>query len=199
MHECAWLVSRVLLFATPQTVAHHGIFPLRKHSVSSVAQSCPTLCDPIDCNMPGLPVPHQLPEFTQTHVHWIGDAIQSSHPLSSPSPPALNLSQHQGLFKWVSSSHQVAKVLEFQLQHQLVANLNSSHCSFSFVHFSFFFFTCFHAELNITFDCRYFHIKLQWNRCSCWSHSTILQKHSSNTLHVFLLLFFKIFSSFTEI
>ena len=67
---------------------------------------------------PGFPVHHQLPEFTQTHVHWVGDAIQPSNPLSSPSPPALNLSQHQGLFKWVSSLHQVAKVLEFQLQHQ---------------------------------------------------------------------------------
>ena len=69
-------------------------------------------------SMPGLPVHHQLLEFTQTHVHWVSDAIQPSHPLSSPSPPALNLSQHQGLFKWVSSLHQVAKVLEFQLQHQ---------------------------------------------------------------------------------
>ena len=67
---------------------------------------------------PGLPVHHQLLEFTQTHVYWVGDAIQPSHPLSSPSPPALNLSQQQGLFKWVSSSHQVAKILEFQLQHQ---------------------------------------------------------------------------------
>ena len=76
------------------------------------------LCDPMDCSTPGLPVHHQLPEFTQTHVHWVSDAIQPSHPLSSPSPPALNLSQHQGLFQWVSSSHQVAKVLEFQLQHQ---------------------------------------------------------------------------------
>ena len=64
---------------------------------------------------PGLPVHHQLLELTQTHVHWVGDAIQPSHPLSSPSPPAFNLSQHQGLFKWVSSSHEVAKVLEFQL------------------------------------------------------------------------------------
>ena len=64
------------------------------------------------------PVHHQLPEFTQTHVHWVGDAVQLSHPLSAPSPPAFNLSQRQGLFKWVSSSHQVAKVLEFQLQHQ---------------------------------------------------------------------------------
>ena len=88
------------------------------HSVqfSSVAQSYPTLCDPVNCSTPGLPVHHQLPESTQTHVHWVGDAIQPSHSLSSPSPPALNLSQHQGLFKWVSSSHQEAKVLEFQLQ-----------------------------------------------------------------------------------
>ena len=84
---------------------------------SSVAQSYPTLCDPMNCNTPCLPVHHQLPESTQTHVHWVGDAIQPSHPLLSPSPPALNLSLHQGLFKWVSSSHQVAKVLEFQLQH----------------------------------------------------------------------------------
>ena len=86
--------------------------------LSSVAQLCPTLCDPMDCSRPGLPVHHQLLEFTQTHVHWVCDAIQPSYPLSSPSPPAFNLSQHQGLFKWVSSSHQVAKVLEFQLQHQ---------------------------------------------------------------------------------
>ena len=85
---------------------------------SSVTQSCPTLCDPMNCSMPGLPIHHQLPESTQTHVHRVGDAIQPSHPLSSPSPPALNLSQHQGLFQWVSSLHQGAKVLEFQLQHQ---------------------------------------------------------------------------------
>ena len=85
---------------------------------SSVTQSCLTLCDPMNRSTPGLPVHHQLPESTQTHVHWVGDAIQPSHPLSSPSLPAFNLSQHQGLFQWVSSSHQVAKVLEFQLQHQ---------------------------------------------------------------------------------
>ena len=83
---------------------------------SSVAQSCPTFCDPMDYNMPGIHVHHQLPEPAQTHVHWVSDAIQPSHPLSSPSPPAFNLSQHQGLFQWVSSLHQVAKVLE--LQHQ---------------------------------------------------------------------------------
>ena len=76
------------------------------------------LCDPMNCSTPDLPVHHQLPESTQTHVHWVGDAIQPSHPLSSPSSPALNLSQHQGLFQWVSYSHQVAKLLEFQLQHQ---------------------------------------------------------------------------------
>ena len=84
---------------------------------SSVAQSCLTLCDPMNHNMPGLPVHHQLPESTQTHVHCVSDAIQPSHPLSSPSLSALNLSQQQGLFKWVSSSHKVASILKFQLQH----------------------------------------------------------------------------------
>ena len=87
---------------------------------SSVTQSCLTLCNPMDCSTPSFPVHHQLPEFTQTHVHWVGDAIQPSHPLLFPSPPAFNLSQHQGLFKRVSSSHHVAKVLEFQLQQQSV-------------------------------------------------------------------------------
>ena len=76
------------------------------------------LCDPMDCSRPCFPVHHQLPELAQTHVHRVGDAIQPSHPLSSPSPPTFNLSQHQGLYQWVSSLHQVAKVLEFQLQHQ---------------------------------------------------------------------------------
>ena len=82
---------------------------------SSVAQSCPTPCDPMNRSTPGLPVHHQLPEFIQTHVHGVRDAIQPSHPLSSPSPPAPNASQHQSLFQWVNSSHEVAKVLEFQL------------------------------------------------------------------------------------
>ena len=72
---------------------------------------------PMDCRTPCLPVYHQFPEFIRTHVHWVCDAIQTSHPLSSPCPPTFNLSQHQGLFKWVSSSHQVVKVLAFQLQH----------------------------------------------------------------------------------
>ena len=80
---------------------------------SSVAQSCPTLCDPMNRSTLGLPVQHQPLEFTKTHVHRVGDAIQPSHPLSSPSPPAPNPSQHQGLFQWVNSSHEVAKVLEF--------------------------------------------------------------------------------------
>ena len=83
---------------------------------SSVTWSCPILWDPMDCSTPGFPVHHQLPKHTQTHVHWVGDGIQPSHPLSSPSPPALNLSQNQGLLKWVNSSPQVAKVLEFQHQ-----------------------------------------------------------------------------------
>ena len=91
--------------------------PLNMCSVqfSPVAQSCLTLCDPMNHSTPGLPVHHQLPEFTQTRVHQISDAIQPSHPLSSPSPPAANPSQHQSLFQWVNSSHEVAKVLEFQL------------------------------------------------------------------------------------
>ena len=127
-------LSRVRLFATPWTVAHQappsmgfsrqeywsGLpfpSPIMEYSVqfSLVAQSCPTLWDPMNRSSPGLPVHHHLPEFTQTHVHWVSDAIQPSHPLSSPSPPAPNPSQHQSLFQWVNSLHEVAKVLEFQL------------------------------------------------------------------------------------
>ena len=85
---------------------------------SSVAQLCLTLCDPMNCSTPDLPVHHQFPEFTQTHAHWVGNAIQPSHPLSSPSPPVPNPSQHQGLFQWVNFLSEVAKVLDFQLQHQ---------------------------------------------------------------------------------
>ena len=87
-------------------------------SVRSVSKSCPTLGDPMDCSTPGYPVLHCLPELAQTHVHRVSDAIQPSHPPLPPSPPALDLSQHQGLFQWVSSSHQVARVLELHLQHQ---------------------------------------------------------------------------------
>ena len=88
---------------------------------SSVAKSYPTLCDPTNCTTSGLPVHHQLLEFTQTQVHWVSDAIQPSHPLFSPSSPAFNLSQHQGLFQWVSSSHQVAKYWSFSI------NISSSN------------------------------------------------------------------------
>ena len=95
-----------------------AVIPSLKFPISSVAQSCPTLCDPMDCSTLGFPVHHQLLELTQTHVHGVRNAIQPSHPLSPPSPSAFDLSQHQGLFQWVSSLHQVAKVLEFQLQHQ---------------------------------------------------------------------------------
>ena len=93
----------------------HIVYP---NQFSLVTQPYPTLCNSMNRSTPGFPVHHQLPESTQTHVHWVGDAIQPSHPLLSPSPPALNLSQHQGLFKWVSSPHHVAKVLECQLQYQ---------------------------------------------------------------------------------
>ena len=86
--------------------------------IRSVAQSCPTLCDPMNRSTPGLPIHHQFLELTETHVHRVGDAIQPSHPLSSPSPLAPNPSQHQSLFQRVNSLHEVAKVLEFQLQHQ---------------------------------------------------------------------------------
>ena len=96
----------------------NSVVLLYHHQFSSISQSCPTCCDPMHCSTPGLPVQHQLPEFTQAHVHGVDDAIQPPHPLSSLSPPTFNLSQHQGLFKWVISSHQVAKLLEFQLQHQ---------------------------------------------------------------------------------
>ena len=110
--HCRWILYQL---AEPQEKPKNtGVGSVQS---SSVAQSCPTLCDHMDCSTPGLPVHHQLPESTQTQVHWVSDVIQPSHPLSSPSP-AFNLSQDQGLFQWVSSLHQVAKVLEFQLQHQ---------------------------------------------------------------------------------
>ena len=89
---------------------------------SSVFQLCPTLCDPMDYRMSGFPVHHQLSELAQTHVHWIGDAIQPSHLLLSPSPPAFNLSQHQGLFKWVSFRIRWPKYWSFSF------SINSSNC-----------------------------------------------------------------------
>ena len=124
--QLLWQASSVVLFLKEsfleaETRAHSSDHLTKLFSsvqFSSVSQLCPTLCDPMSHSTAGLPVHHQLPESTRTHVHWGGNAIQPSHPLLSPSPPALNPSQHQGLFKWVSSLHQVAKVLEFQLQHQ---------------------------------------------------------------------------------
>ena len=109
-HHSASTNFLIILLPTPIPT-----LPMVSVQFSSVAQSCPTLCDPMNRSMPGLPVHHQLPEFTQTHVHQVSDAIQPSHPLSSPSPPAPNPSQHQGLFQWVNSLHEVAKVLEFHL------------------------------------------------------------------------------------
>ena len=96
----------------------NAIIDISSIQFSSVAQPCLTLGDPMDCSTPGFSLHHQLLEGAQTHVHWVGDAIQPFHSRSSPSPPAFNLSQDQGLFLWVSSLHQVAKVLELQLQHQ---------------------------------------------------------------------------------
>ena len=99
----------------PPTVPSFSSAQFSSVQFSSVTQPCLTLCDPMKCSMPGLPVHHQLPEFTQTHVHRVRDAIQPSHALSSPSPPAPNPSLHQSLFQWANSSHEVAKVLEFPL------------------------------------------------------------------------------------
>ena len=115
----AVIVCEVAKSQTRLSDSHLHSLPLQVSvQFSSVAQSRPTLCDLMNRITPGLPVHHQLLEFTQTHVHQVSDAIQLSHPLSSPSPPAFNLSQHQGLFQGVSSLHQVVKVLEFQLHHQ---------------------------------------------------------------------------------
>ena len=113
---CETLLSPLIIYPSEKHFQQHIFSVYQTSSVSSVAQSCLTLCDPMDRSMPGFPVHHQLLELAQTHAHLVGDAIQPSHPLSSPSPPAFNLSQHQDLFQSVSSLHQVAKVLE--LQHQ---------------------------------------------------------------------------------
>ena len=108
-----WIIKTIgSLFVYPTYAVIYAVCA----QFSSVAQLCLTLCDLMDCSMQSLPVHHQLPDFTQTHVHWVGDALQPSHPLSSSSPPAFNLSHHEGIFKWVSSSHQMAKVLKFHLQ-----------------------------------------------------------------------------------
>ena len=115
-----WFNSRSMICIITLLTASHKLHPDQWHISGQSVQSLSRvwLCDPMDCSTPAFPVHHQFLEFTQPHVHRVGDAIQPSHPLSSPSPPTFNLSQHQGLFWWVSSSHEVAKVLEFQLQHQ---------------------------------------------------------------------------------
>ena len=119
-----WEGNVVYLWIAKESMPKEGIqfrvFIRGWVQLSSVAQLCPTPWTQgvATCSTPGFPVHHQLPELTQTHVHWAGDAIQPSHPLSSPSPPDFNVSQLQGLFQWVSSLHQVTKILEFQLQHQ---------------------------------------------------------------------------------
>ena len=124
MYDIVMVVLNILIFflktwsSSLQRFSFTVFRDLKQVQFSSVTQSCLTLWDPINRSTPGLPVHHQLPESTQTHVHWVGDAIQPTHPPSSPSPPALNLSQHQGRFKWISSLHQVAKVLELQLQNK---------------------------------------------------------------------------------
>ena len=118
LHSLLWLGKVIGLGYHLEEAVWHLPQGTGGYQFSSVTQSCLTLCKPMNCSMPGFPVHHQLPEFTQTHVRWVGNAIQLSHPLSSPSPPAFNLSQYQGLFQGVSSSHQMAKVVEFQLQHQ---------------------------------------------------------------------------------
>ena len=108
-----WLTVPTLLLKSHA----EGLCGIGAPGCCSVVKSCPNLCDHINCSMPGFPVLYYLPKFAQTHVHWVSDCIQLSHPLLSPSPLALDISQHQDLFKWVSSSHQVVKVLRLQLQY----------------------------------------------------------------------------------
>ena len=123
--HCIWIIlSSSLHVLQFFVIAKSGVFSYYilatpdNNQFSSVAQSYPTLCNPMDCRMPGFPVHHPLPELAQTHVYQVDDTIQPSLPLSSPFTSAFNVCQHQGLFQWVSSSYQVARVLEFQLQHQ---------------------------------------------------------------------------------
>ena len=112
---CHPLLLLASIFPSIRVFSNELVLHISSVQFSSVTQSCPTLCDPLNRSTPDLPVHHHLPEFTQTHVHWVGDAIQPSYPLSSPFPPASNPSQNQSLFQSVNSSHEVAKVLEFQL------------------------------------------------------------------------------------
>ena len=112
MEDPVWLESMGSQIVGQDWVTNATHMPMCFY-ISSFTQSCPALCYPMDCSTSGFPVHHQLPELTQTHVHPVDEAIQTSHPLLSPSPPAFSLSQHQSLFQWVSSSHQMARVLQF--------------------------------------------------------------------------------------
>ena len=156
----AYILPNVLVYLlnlSPQSIRNiysRGYF-IRCISQFSSIQSLSRvwLCDPINCSMPDLPVHHHLPELTQTHVHWVGDAIQPSHPLSSPSPPALNPSQHQSLLQWVNSSHELAKFLEFQLQHHSLqrnprADLLQNGTNLEFYIFSSLIFLLLHKTLS---------------------------------------------------
>ena len=129
----------------------------------SVAHSCLTLCDPMDCSTPGFPVPHHLSEFAQTHVRWVSDAIQLSHPLLSPSSPAFDLSQHRGLFQWVTSLHQVAKVLELQ-----------------------------HQSFQRIFRVYFLQDWLVWSPCSPRDSQVFLQQHSSKASILWHSAFFRV-------
>ena len=106
------LSKRLWRVSSSTTIQRHQCISAPIFCFCSVAKLCPTLCNPMDCSTPGFPILHHLPEFAQTHVHWVSDNIQPSHLPSSPSPPAFNFSRYQNIFQWVSSSHQVAKVLE---------------------------------------------------------------------------------------
>ena len=114
--ESPWITTTCIMECESRNLEIPGLGDWLSVQFSSATQSCPSVCDPMDCSRPDLAVHHQLLELAQTQVHWVEDAIQPSHPLLSPSPPAFNISQHQGLFQWINTSHQVAKVLE--LQHQ---------------------------------------------------------------------------------
>ena len=109
----SWKLKWTIMIGEQPLCDFNGVCLCMNHKrcCCSVSKACPTLCNPLDYSTPGSPVLHYLPQFSQTHIHWVGDAIQPSHPLSLPSSPALNLSKHQGLFQWIGSSHQIAKIL----------------------------------------------------------------------------------------
>ena len=141
--------------------------PEKPQQVHIIAQLCLTLCNSVDCSMPGFPVLHYLLEFAQNHDHWIRDAIQPSHPQWPPTPPALNLSQHQGLFKWIGTSHQVVKILELQLQHQ------SFQWIFGLISFRIDWFDLLEAQGTLKSLLQYYNYQLFGAQPSLWSSSYI--------------------------